>query len=233
MKRACIAGSLAMLVAGCGGSTQGAVDSAAALQARQLRISDVPAAFYLEKRYRLPADQTAQWQHIDRSQYMQRGGRASLSESYVLRHPVAAGVTFIFSQLIAFTSASGARWGFQQLRAALAHSGTIGTDQEYVNVLATPTPLPTIIAIIKHPLPPPITRYEPTRAPPLGDEDAGFTNTSAAYAGEYVFTNQVVLFRRGRYCGVVHTSGNYGQVPMSTALALARRIDLHIREAKT
>jgi hypothetical protein len=40
---------------------------------------------------------------------------------------------------------------------------------------------------------------------------------------------QVVLFHEGRYCAVVHVSGDYNQVPLSAALTLARRIDGRIR----
>jgi hypothetical protein len=139
------------------------------------------------------------------------------------------GLTFIASQVFAFDSTRSASSGFRLLRVGLAHSGTIGTVQETVNVAATPTPLPTQNKGIMHPVPPPPTVYDPERVPPLGTEDAGFTNASAAYAGEFVYTNQVVLFRQGRYCVIVHISGDYGQVPLSAALNLARRIDGRIR----
>jgi len=42
--------------------------------------------------------------------------------------------------------------------------------------------------------------------------------------GEYVFTNQAVLFHLGHYCVLIHVSGNYGQVPMSAARSLAKGV---------
>jgi hypothetical protein len=218
---------------GCGESAAKPADSASSLQSLQLRTSDVPADFYLEAQYYLNPRQTAQWQNLSRSEYDRNGGGSSLAYTFALRHPVGEGMTLISSQVIAFTSAGSAVQGFRELRAALDDSGTIGTVQEHVNVGATPTPLPTIIKIIKHPVPPPVARYQAIAVPSVGLQDAGFTNTSAAYAGEFVFTNQVVLFRQGRYCAIVHTSGNYNQVPVSTAVSLARRMNAYIRAAKT
>lgn len=139
------------------------------------------------------------------------------------------GLTFIASQVLAFNSEREASSGFRLLRAGLARSGTVGTVQETVDVGATPTPLPTIVNGLKHPVNTPPTLYQSIRVPPVGQEDAGFTNASAAYAGEFVFTNQVVLFRQGRYCAIVHVSGDYGQVPVSAALSAARRIDRRIQ----
>src|SRR5947209_4700684 len=85
--------------------------------------------------------------------------------------------------------------------------------------------LPVAIRLLKHPVPPPPTPYRIVRVPAIGDGTAGFTNDSAAYAGEFVFTNQVVLLRQGRYCAIVHISGDYGQVPLRTAVGLGRLID--------
>ena len=149
----------------------------------------------------------------------------------MLRHPATVGLTFIFSQVFAFRTPGDARWGFHQLRVTLARSGTIGTVQQRINISATPTPLPTIIKLLPHPVPSVPTRYKPEKVPLVGDADAGFTNESDSYAGEYVFTNQVILFRRGAYCAVVHISGNYGQVPLRTAIQFSRLIDARVRKA--
>ena len=235
MNRAQSLALVAMLVATCAGCGTASHPASAgpSLESLQLRTSEVPAGFYLEHRYRLDAGHTAQTQHLGPSQYARHGGGGSLAETFVLRQPTGVGLSFISSQVIAFTSAAGASWGFSHLRTVLDRSGTIGMFQAAVKVGATPTPLPTILAILKHPLPPPVTLYRRVAVPTVGDADVGFTNTSAAYAGEYVFTNQVVLFRRGRYCAIVHIAGNYNQVPMSAALSLSRHIDAHIRGAKT
>jgi hypothetical protein len=163
--------------------------------------------------------------------YSSHGGGSLLEETFVLRHPVAEGLSFIGAQLTSFATPQDAAWGFRRLRSVLGRSGTVGTLQQLVNVQATATPLPTIIDKIDHPLPPPISPYQAAAVPRLGDQDAGFTNTSAAYAGEYVFTNQVILFHRGRYCALVHVSGNYGQVPMSAARSLAGRMISRINSA--
>jgi hypothetical protein len=153
-----------------------------------------------------------------------------VDERFVLHHPATVGLTFISSQVIAFNSLGNAAWGFRALHAVLARSGTIGTIQQTVNVSATPTPLPTAIKLLPHPVPSLPTLYKPVKVPRIGDEAVGFTNDSDAYAGEYVFTNQVVLFRQGRYCAIVHISGNYGQVPLRTALKFSRLIDARMRK---
>ncbi len=217
------------ILAGCGHNAEAPrATPPSNLAAVQLTTRDVPRGFYLERRLTLNPNETARGQHIDPLRYARHGGGASLSELFVLHHPTDIGITVIFTQVFQFSSSANARWGFTVLRAATGHSGTIGTEQQYVTVGATPTPLPTLIAIIKHPLPPPVTQYTPVRAPAIGAQSAGFTNTSAAYAGEYVFTNQALLFQDGQYCVIVHISGNYGQVPMSAATALARRIERRI-----
>lgn len=223
--------ALALMLTSCslpGSSSNSAGPSPATFQ---LRLSDVPPGFYLAGTSSPSPHDTARAQGLDAAQYATRGGEASSEERFLLRDPSTNGLTFIASQVIPFQSVSDARWGFHQLRAALARSGTIGTVQETVNVEATATPLPANIKYVKHPVAPPPTLYQPERIPPLGDEDAGFHNTSAAYAGEYVFDNQVVLFRRGRYCAVVHISGNFGQVPAGDALSLAGKIDNRIRKS--
>jgi hypothetical protein len=240
LARACMTRALprafvVVLVAGCAGCGTASHSASAgpSLESLQLRRSEAPAGFYLEHRYRLDAAHTAGTQQLDPSQYARQGGGPSLAETFVLRQPTGVGLSFISAQVIAFGSSAGASWGFSQLRAVLDRSGTIGTVQATVKVGATPTPLPTILAILKHPLPPPVTLYRRVAVPPVGDGAVGFTNTSAAYAGEYVFTNQVVLFRRGRYCAIVHIAGNYNQVPMSAALSLSRHIDARMRGAKS
>jgi len=223
---------LAVLLGACGSSGASPPSHpAAALQVMQLRPAEVPGGFYLAGRSLLGPDQSARSQGLDPGQYSAHGGQESLAVRFVQRHPTGLGLTFIFSQVFAFASASDAAWGFRQIDQALAHSGTIGTVQEPVDITATATPLPTTVKLLKHPVGSPATPYAAIRVPPLGNQDAGFTNTSAAYAGEYVFTNQVVLFRQGSYCGLIHISGNYGQVPLSAALALARRIDTRARRA--
>jgi hypothetical protein len=235
MRRALPLAFVSMLVAACAGcgTASHPANAGPSLESLQLRTSEVPAGFYLEYRYRLDAGHTAEAQHLDPSQYAHHGGGPSLAETFVLRQPTGVGLSFISSQVIAFTSAAGAAWGFLHLRTVLGRSGTIGMFQAAVKVGATPTPLPTILAILKHPLPPPVTLYRRVAVPPVGDGDVAFTNASAAYAGEYVFTNQVVLFRRGRYCAIVHIAGNYSQVPLSAALSLSRYIDAHMRGTKT
>ena len=162
---------------------------------------------------------------MNAAQYRVHGGGPSVTRLFLLRHPANEGITLIASQVFSFSSVASARWGFQALRMVLSHSGTIGTNQVAVNLSATPTPPPaTLVVGLKHPVAPPATPYQKEQVPLVGNEDAGFKNTSAAYAGEYVFDNQVVLFRHGRYCAVVHISGNYAQVPLKEALRLAHQI---------
>ena len=226
MKPALVLLALAACLTACsGGKASGVAGGGPSLQSAELRVSDVPSGFYLAGTAQPSPAQTARAQGLDATQYVRHGGEASLAEHFVLHHPATIGLTFIASQIIPFSSAADARWGFRQIRAALARSGTIGTIQVVANFSATPTPLPTNIKTIHHPVPPPPDQYQPEQVPVLGNEDAGYHNTSAAYAGEYVFDNQLVLFRRGRYCAVVHISGNYGQVPLSEALALAGKIE--------
>jgi hypothetical protein len=207
-------------------------DQSVDLSSVQLHASDVGTGFYLQRHYTLNTQQTAIGQYLDPSQYSRHGGGASTSESFARKQLTDTGITKVFSQIFTFTSTANARWGYAQLRSAIAHSGTIGMEQQHVNVGATPTPLPTFIAILKHPVHSPVTLYSHTRAPLIGKATSGFTNTSAAYAGEYVFTNQLLLFKQGHYCVVVHISGNYAQVPMSKAASLARTIDTRIHALK-
>jgi hypothetical protein len=188
----------------------------------------VPAGFYLSARSLLSPGKTARAQGLNEGQYIRQGGGASVTELFLLRQPATVGLTLISSQVIAFRSAGSAVWGFREIRSALARSGTIGTVQVTLDLSATPTPLPTGAKPAFHPVAPPPSPYQPERLPRLGDEHAGFRNTSAAYAGEYVFDNQAVLVRRGRYCAIVRISGNYGQAPLSEAMALARRIEERI-----
>ncbi|HEY8684638.1 MAG TPA: hypothetical protein VIO57_03425 [Chloroflexota bacterium] len=224
-----------LLLAGCGGggSAVATPNPVLTLRAMQIRTSDVPSGFMLAAQTYLAPKPSAQLEGVEPSLYLRHGGGASLAERFVLRHPATVGLTFIFSQVLTFSTSADARWGFQQLRATLARSGTIGTVQQTINFSATPTPLPTMIKSIPHPVPSLPTRYAPEKVPLVGETDAGFTNDSDSYAGEYVFTNQVIVFRRGRYCAVVHISGNYGQVPLGTALQFSRLIDERIRKALT
>lgn len=226
---------LAFLVAACGGAGSAATtrNVSVSLQAMQIQSSDLPSGFYLAGRSHLAPGPTARSQGLDHARYLRHGGEMSVAERFVLQHPATIGLTFIFSQVFAFRSPGNATWGFHQLRSILSRSGTIGTVQQTVNVSATPTPLPTIIKSIPHPVPSLPTLYRSVKVPPLGDEDAGFSNDSDAYAGEYVFTNQVILFRRGRYCAIVHISGNYAQVPLHTALAFSRLIDRRIQRSRS
>lgn len=218
--------TLAALLTSCSGNdASGPAHAGPSLRSTQLRVSDVPAGFFLAGASQPSPVQTARSQGLDAVRYVQHGGQASLTEHFVLHHPATVGLTFIASQVIPFASAADARWGFQQLRATFGRSGTIGTIQVVADFSATPTPLPTNIKTIHHPVPPPPDQYQTERVPALGDDVTGFHNTSAAYAGEYVFDNQVVLFRQDHYCVVVHISGNYGQVPESEALALAEKIE--------
>jgi hypothetical protein len=216
---------LAIVLSSCGhvGSSTGSSPSSL-LGALRLRLSDVPQGFYLRHTFLIPVDRAASWQALDPALYSSHGGGPLLEETFVLKHPVAEGLSFIGAQITSFKTPQDAAWGFRQLSLVLRRSGTVGTLQELVDVRATPTPLPTIIDTIDHPLPPPISPYQPARVQAMGVEAAGFTNTSAAYAGEYVFTNQAVLFHLGRYCALVHVSGNYAQVPMSAARSLVKRV---------
>jgi hypothetical protein len=154
-----------------------------------LRVSDVPVGFYLAGRSRLTPAQAAATQALVPAAFLGHGGGASPSERFVLRLPATVGLTFIAAQLIAFRTVAGTIWGFGALRAALAHSGTIGTVQRSVNILATATALPSIIKIIKHPVPPLIAPYAAEHVLPVGTAVAAFRNTSAACAGEFVFDN--------------------------------------------
>lgn len=223
---------LGLVVAACGSPAAAPTatpGSANPLRSVQLRTADVPADFYRAGTSVLTPNQAAQTEGVDPAAYIRVGGGSAVAEHFVLHHPATMGITFIASEVFSFSSAGAASAGFRLLRAGLAHSGTVGTVQETVDIGATPTPLPTIVNALKHPVRPPPTLYTPIRIPALGLEDAGFTNASAAYAGEFVFTNQVVLFRESRYCAVVHVSGDYAQVPLSAALMLARRIDGRMR----
>lgn len=227
-----VASVAAILLLGACGSGGGATAASSPARPLQLQLSDVPSGFMLAAQTLLAPGPSAQLEGLEPAPYLQHGGEASLAERFVLRHPATMGLTFIFSQILAFGTPGDARWGFQQLRATLARSGTIGTVQQTINFSATATPLPTMIKTLPHPVPSLPTRYHSEKVPPVGEAVAGFTNNSDSYAGEYVFTNQVILFRRGRYCVLIHISGNYGQAPLHTALRLSRLVDARIRRAE-
>jgi hypothetical protein len=177
----------------------------------------------------LSPEQAARSESVDPAQYRRAGGRTASAVRFVLKDPATMGITLIESEVFTFNSAADARSGFTLLRAGLSHSGAIGTTQEPVRVEPTPTLPATVVTGMHHPKEPPPVPYQSIRLPAVGEADAGFTNDTASYAGEFVFTNRVVLFREGHYCAAVHISGDYAQTPVSAAIGLARRIDARIR----
>jgi hypothetical protein len=221
-----------LLLAGCRSSGGGPAPTAtlsSALQSVQLRIGDVPAGFYRAGSSVLSADQAARSESVSPAQYHRAGGGTASAVRFVLKNPATMGITLIESEVFSFPSATAAGSGFRLLRTGLARSGAIGTTQEPVRVEPTPTLPATVVTGMHHPKEPPPVPYQAIHVPPVGAQTAGFTNDSASYAGEFVFTNRVILFLQGRYCAVVHISGDYAQTPVSAAVGLARRIDARIR----
>lgn len=169
--------------------------------AAALRLSDLPPGFMLDSARYLTNVQAGKRDHIPPTSYSTHGRlRTYVAGYYSARWP---GLNRVDLSIAAYRTASGAQWDFARLRAA----------QRRVSIAQYPD----------------LSRvwYRPMTISRIGDGAAAFTVDHQG--DEFMFTNDVIIFRRGTISVRLEVTGQQGFTPRRNVIALARLIDDRLR----
>jgi hypothetical protein len=207
---------MCLTLIGCGSSR--VASASGTLKSMSVHQSDVPRGFVRDTGRYWNNHQAAVRDNVAVSLYQAHGRQRSYEDAYTqsfaLNEPPSGGLHRASSEVTEFRDASDAHWGWLREVHVWRHATQTGATTLGTGAGQAAIPIP----------------FARIPVPRIGAEDEGF---SATWGGDEVaYRGNVLVIRQGRYVATVETIGWVGQVHLSLAIALARRIDRRIAASK-